>query len=157
MGAYTDQFWLICGWQLLKKLLSGFNKNVLEGKINAVVNAVIYFLDMVVFIGFTPFRDNIVNLSSILTSISNFCAIMIAVLLLTAPDGYLPEWLTGDLVMWLTVAGTGVSTVSALLDPLFQLAGVTVQVTGRISSVGKSCLGGGFNTTGMQKKSHISP
>lgn len=47
MGAYTDKFWLICGWQLLKKLLSGFNKNVFQGNVNAVVNAAIYFLDMV--------------------------------------------------------------------------------------------------------------
>lgn len=82
----------------------------------------------VVFIGFRPFRDNIVNLSAILTSISNFCAIMTAVLLLMAPDSGLSGWLTGDLVMWLTVAGTAVSTISALLDPIFQLAGVTVQV-----------------------------
>ena len=49
-SAYTDHFWLICGWQLAKKIAAGLVKNLLNGKANAFTNVAIYFLDVIIFI-----------------------------------------------------------------------------------------------------------
>ena len=56
MGAYTDEFWLVIGWIFSKKLFVALNKRLLEGSHNAVVNLVIYGIDLLLFAWKRPFR-----------------------------------------------------------------------------------------------------
>ena len=77
MAAYTDSFWMILLWILIKKIWTSLNKHLLEGQYNAVTNIFIYVLDFVLFVWKRPFRDNTVNLAQGLSAFSNMAAITV--------------------------------------------------------------------------------
>ena len=56
VAAYDDKFWMIIGWVLGKKVLSGLNKSLLESAHNAIINIVIYSFDFIIFVWKWPFR-----------------------------------------------------------------------------------------------------
>lgn len=65
MGAYTDKFWLIIAWVLVKKILVSLNKHLLDGGINGAAAVIIFSADFLLFAWKRPFRDNLVNLSQV--------------------------------------------------------------------------------------------
>jgi hypothetical protein len=68
MGAYTDSFWGIFTWVLVKKLFAALNKQLLGGAQNAIVNIVVYSCDFLIFAWALPFSDNMVNMSQVLAA-----------------------------------------------------------------------------------------
>ena len=134
MGAYTDSFWAIFSWVLFKKLLAALNKHLLEGGHNAVVNIVLYTLDLCLFVWKWPFRDNMVNFSQMLAAVSNLMAIIVAALPMLLPENMIPEFIRGPVVMWITIAGTTVLTIAAAFDPLWSALGFVAVIGGRVTS-----------------------
>ena len=134
MGAYTDSFWAIFSWVLLKKMLAAINKNLLQGSHNAVINIVLYTLDLALFVFKHPFRDNMVNFSQMLAAASNLMAIIVAALPMILPENLVPEWIHGPVVMWITVAGTTVLTLAAALDPLWSALGFVAVIGSQVTS-----------------------
>jgi len=130
LAAYTDKFLPLISWLLAKKIFNALNKNWLDGKYNAVAHVVIYSVDVVLFVIVRPFRDQTVNLSQILGSISNLLGILAAALPILMPD-FVPDWLNGSLVMMISSAGTAVMAMQALMDPLFKLCGTLFAVSGQ--------------------------
>jgi len=102
MGAYSDRFWAIAVWVLTKKLFTALTKQMLDGKQNAVANIVIYSIDLLIFVVFRPFRDNVVNYSQILAASSNILGVIIAALPIILPDDMIPSWISGPIVMMIT-------------------------------------------------------
>ena len=102
MGAYSDRFWAIAAWVLSKKLFASLTKQMLDGKQNAVANIVLYSIDLLIFIIFRPFRDNVVNFSQILAASSNILGVIIAALPFMLPDDMIPSWISGPIVVMIT-------------------------------------------------------
>ena len=102
MGAYSNRFWAIAAWVLTKKLFTALTKQVLDGKQNAVANIVIYSLELLLFVLFRPFRDNVVNFSQILAASSNIMGVVIAALPIILPADVIPAWVSGPIVIFIT-------------------------------------------------------
>jgi len=102
MGAYSDRFWAIAVWVLTKKLFAALTKQLLDGKQNAVANVIIYSVDLLIFVLFRPFRDNVVNLSQILAASSNILGVVIAALPIMLPEHMIPSWVSGPIVVFIT-------------------------------------------------------
>jgi len=134
MGAYTDSFWAIFSWVLFKKLFAALNKHLLHDAHNAIINIVLYSLDLLVFVFMWPFRDNVVSVSQMLAAAANLMAIVIAALPMLMPENWIPEVIRGPLVMWITIAGTTVLTVAAALDPVWTLLGLAVVLGKQVTS-----------------------
>lgn len=144
MAAFTDSFWMIIGWILLKKIWTNLTKHLLETHFNAAANVAIYSIDFLLFFRYRPFRDNLVNFSQGLAALSNFLAILLAALPHLIPKEMMPGWVSGELTMWVTTAGTAVLTVFALLDPTFAVMGQAVQLGSHVGKVCGMCkIGGG--------------
>lgn len=137
------RFWTIIGWILLKKIWTNLNKHLLQNQYNAVTNVAIYSIDCLLFVGYRPFRDNFVNFSQGLAAFSNLVAILLAALPHILPNGTLPGFFSGEVVMWVTTAGTGVLTVVAALDPTWAAMGFAVQLGTQATSVCGICKVGG--------------
>lgn len=48
MASYTDQFWQISAWMLLKKMINSLCKTVIDGRANAIVFVCVYLLELVI-------------------------------------------------------------------------------------------------------------
>jgi len=119
----------LIGWVLAKKLWTVFNKRLLTGKYNAIVNILIYSIDFLLFVLKRPFRDNTVNFSQAISTFSNMLAIVIAALPHMISEDEVPRFLTGTLVMWVTSASTGVLVIAAALDPVWAFLSHGVKLT----------------------------
>ncbi len=147
MGAYTDRFWLIVGWVLVKKIIVALNKHLLDGGFNAAIAIAIFSVDLVVFLWKLPFRDNLVNLSQTLAATSNLLAVVLAAIPAFVPPEVIPAWFYGPVVIIVTTVGTGFLTLAAAVDPVLSLLGATTTMMGQLS---KCCGAGGLvgNTLG---------
>ena len=132
MGAYSNRWWAIPGWVIIKKLFAATTKQMLEQEVNAVVNICIYSLDLTIFLSKRPFRDNLVNMAQILAASANLSAVVLAALPILFPEQLLPPWIRGPVVMWLTLGGTAIIAVTAILDPVFQAMGFIVVIGGKV-------------------------
>ena len=135
MGAYTDSFWAIAAWVLMKKIFASLTKQMFDGAQNAIANVVIYSLDLLLFVWFRPFRDNLVNFAQTLAASSNLMGIIVSALPMLLPENLIPGWIRGPVVMWVTVAGTSILTVAAVFDPIFSVLGIVATVGGKVTSV----------------------
>lgn len=149
MTAYSDGFVWIITWILLKKIFQSINKNVLNGKYNAIVHIVISTVDLLTFAVYRPFRDNMVNVSQSLAACTNLISVLIAALPFLAPEEWVPEWMTTALQITVVTIGTMILAFQAILDPISKIAGPVFQVTGRMVTTCGSCnLGGALATLG---------
>ena len=157
MAAYTDGFFSIIGWILLKKIWTVLNKHLLEGQYNAVTNIVIYVIDFLLFAWKRPFRDNTVNFSQGLAAFSNMAAITIAALPHIVDKNKLWPFISDSaIVMWVTTAGTGVMAAMAALDPIFAFLGVGVQLGSQVTKIcGCMKVGGAGGTVVRHEKNHF--
>ena len=138
LAAYTDGFLPLISWLLAKKVFNAINKNWLDGKYNAMAHVFIYSMDVVLFVIVRPFRDQTVNFSQILGSISNLLGILVAALPILTPD-FVPAWFDGTLVMMISSAGTAVMALQALMDPFFKLTGTAFAMTGQARQALSGC------------------
>ena len=134
-GAYSDSFWAIMAWVLLKKIFTALTKHLLDGSHNAITNIVIYTIDLILFAWKRPFRDNLVNLSQSLVVASNLMAVVIAAFPVLLPDNLVPAWVRGPVVMWFTTASASVLALAAVLDPVFKVLGVMSFVGSKLAQI----------------------
>lgn len=108
------------------------NKRLLDGSYNAVINIIIYSIDLMIFLAQRPFRDNMVNMSQVLAASANLTAIFLAALPMLLPADLVPNWLSGPIVMIVTTIGTAILTLAAALDPLFAALGAVTAFGGQV-------------------------
>jgi len=137
MAAYTDKFLFVCSWVLAKKIFNAINKNWLDGRYNAAAHIVISCVELVMFSCCRPFRDNVVNITKVLGSLSNLLGVLAAALPFLIPE--VPEWLGGAFVMLVTSAGTLVMAAQACMGPIASFLGVAFELSGRATG---ACLNG---------------
>lgn len=90
-----------------------------------------------------PFRDNTINFSQGLASVSSFLSILIAALPFILPIDKMPDFFSCTLVMWITTAGTAVLVVAAVLDSICLFLGQGVQLVGLVTRLCFGCKIGG--------------
>ena len=134
-GAYSDSFWAIMAWVLLKKIFTALTKHLLDGSHNAITNIVIYTIDLILFAWKRPFRDNMVNFSQGLAAASNFMAVLIAAFPVLLPEHLVPAWFRGPVVMWLSTASASVLALAAILDPVVKALGGMYWVGSSVGSM----------------------
>jgi hypothetical protein len=137
MAAYTDKFLFVCSWMLAKKTFNAINKNWLDGRYNAAANIIIACVELGMFSFCRPFRDNVVNVSKVLGSLSNLMGVLAAALPFLVLE--VPEWLGGAFVMLVTSAGTLVMAAQACMGPIASFLGAAFEVSGKAAS---ACLNG---------------
>ena len=77
MANYTDRLSIICGWSLAKKIINSLNKQIVSGRVNAVMFVLVYTFELVIILWRRPFRDRWVTWSHMLTAIGYIaCQIM---------------------------------------------------------------------------------
>ena len=74
-------------------------------------------IELVLHVFFRPFRDNTVGLSQALSAVTNLAGVLTAALPFLAEA---PEWMNPGFLMFISVAGTSVQLVQAMMDPIFK-------------------------------------
>ena len=141
MANYTDGFVFYFTWTLAKKIFNALNKHMFVGANNAVVSIAIYGIDLVLHVFFRPFRDNTVGLSQALSAVTNLAGVLTAALPFLAEA---PEWMNPGFLMFISVAGTSVQLLQAMMDPIFKGTTFILSLAGAGSPVASTT---GFGKT----------
>ena len=86
-----------------------------------MVMTAVYWSDCISGVLFRGHRDHVVNLTGAIQSLGNAASVLILALPNWVPPEFLPEWISGPVVIFLMSACTGLAAIAALLEPVSSL------------------------------------
>jgi len=141
-------FWGVTSWLLLKKICLALTKNMLHGMANAIVNIVIYSVDLCIFLFKRPLALTVFNLAQSLCATANLATIITVSVPTMSSEHKAKMDTLGPVVMWMSICSSAILILLLTLGPIW--AG-TSSIAVMVSAQPRNCTSGTGPCTGNDR------